>query len=77
MHDDTAQGRLVTVFGWSPGVRTMLSGSVWTCGCSVGAYEKWDGSVVRVVERSSETCREPRHAPGRILGAEPAGVRPV
>jgi hypothetical protein len=45
----------------------MLAGSVLSCGCAVGSYERWDGSVVQVVERRSETCTEPAHQPGFLL----------
>ena len=44
-----------------------LSGRVLPCGCLVGSYETWEGSVVDVLDAHDERCHEAAHADNAIV----------
>lgn len=45
-----------TFFGWTPGLRHLVSGRLLACGCLVGLYETWDRSFVEIVDSIVEPC---------------------
>ena len=60
-------GKLRTLFGWSPGLRITLGGRVLPCGCLVGRYETWRGDVVDVLDAHDDRCHERAHANDSIV----------
>jgi hypothetical protein len=48
--------RMLTILGWSPTARCLLSGSRLPCGCAIGTYETWSGVIVTVVDHHAGQC---------------------
>ena len=60
-------GKLRTIFGWSPGLRLTLGGRVLPCGCLVGSYETSRGDVVEVLDAHDDRCVDRAHATDSIV----------
>jgi len=45
-----------TLFGWTPGLRQLVSGRVLACGCGVGVYERWDRSLGEIIDSAVDAC---------------------
>lgn len=45
----------------------VLAGQHLPCGCLVGVYEQYDGTIVGVLDARCDTCAEARHSPGSIV----------
>ncbi len=56
-----------SILGWTPGLRTLLRGSVLPCGCLTGQYETWRGSVVCIVDSADPRCSAPGHDTNAVL----------
>jgi hypothetical protein len=37
------------------------------CGCRIGIYETFDGSIVEIVDTRAPNCRREAHRPGRVV----------
>ncbi len=59
--------RLLSVLGWSPGVRALLGGTLLPCGCVAGVYDHWNGRRVTVIDYHGRRCPEALHRPGTIV----------
>jgi len=53
--------------GWTPGVRTLVSSRLLSCGCLVGVYDTWSGWVVAAIDAPSGACRHERHRADSVL----------
>ena len=51
-----------------------LAGRTLGCGCLVGVYEQYNGSVIAVVDARGAACRVPEHALHARLRDVPAAV---
>jgi hypothetical protein len=56
-----------SVFGWTPGLRTILRGDVLPCGCLMGEYETRNADILTIVDAHASTCPDPEHHPDAIL----------
>jgi hypothetical protein len=68
----------LTVLGWTPGLRRLVTGRALSCGCLVGVYERRTGGCVEILDGRSETCAL-GHTVNLVLGVtalEPATERP-
>lgn len=45
----------------------VLSGQHLPCGCLVGVYEQYDGTIVGILDARSAACAEARHSPGSVV----------
>jgi len=44
-----------------------LCGARLECGCLVGWYETWGGTVLTIVDDAATTCRERSHLPDFVI----------
>jgi hypothetical protein len=56
-----------TILGWTPGLRSLVSGAVLPCGCLVGTYETWTQSLITIVDERGTECGDDRHQANAIL----------
>ena len=61
---------MFTIFGWSPGIRTLISGSVLRCGCLTGTYQTRRGDTIVLVDARGQACPSAHHRPNAILGGQ-------
>ncbi len=55
----------------------VLAGQHLPCGCLVGIYERYDGTIVGVLDARSDVCAEARHSPGSVVPVRyPASPEP-
>lgn len=59
-----------TFLGWTPGLRSLVSGRALTCGCLVGVYETRAGSILEVVDARGPACPHAGHHRNAILHGE-------
>ena len=50
--------KVVTVFGWTPGLRQLLDSRVLPCGCLIGIYETQDRRLVEILDARCEVCED-------------------
>ena len=53
-----ARTHIITIAGWSPGVRALATGQPLPCGCLVGLYHTWSENVVAVIDAVGDHCRQ-------------------
>jgi hypothetical protein len=58
---------VISIFGWTPGLRPLVRGRVLRCGCLVGDYLSSNGDTIAIVDSRAATCRLPAHCVDRIL----------
>ena len=63
--------RILTVLGWSPGIRTMVASHLLQCGCLVGVYETWRQETVTIVDACSASCSNQAHGEHITLARTP------
>ncbi len=56
-----------SLMGWTPGLRSLVSGRVLPCGCVAGVYETWTWSLVTILYERDAGCQNPGHAVHEIL----------
>jgi hypothetical protein len=56
-----------SLMGWTPGLRTLVSGRVLPCGCVAGVYETWARSLVTILDERDASCQNPGHAVHEVL----------
>ncbi len=56
-----------SLMGWTPGLRSLVSGRVLPCGCVAGVYETWTRSLVTILDERDVRCQNPGHAVHEIL----------
>jgi hypothetical protein len=56
-----------TLCGWTPALRTIVSGQVLSCGCLAGDYETWTGEVVTVIDAHGPDCPSELHQADVVL----------
>ena len=61
---------VTSIFGWTPGLRTVVGGRVLRCGCLVGDYASSKGDVIAIVDSQAAICGVPDHGVNRILQQE-------
>lgn len=59
--------RARSLMGWTPGLRSLVSGRVLPCGCVAGVYETWTRTFVTIVDERSSGCELDGHAIHQIL----------
>jgi hypothetical protein len=57
------------------GILRVLTSQPLPCRCVAGIYERYDGSVVAIVDVRHPSCRDPHHAVGTTLPPTAAPVR--
>jgi hypothetical protein len=50
-----------TFLGWTPGLRSLVSGRVLPCGCLVGIYEARGGYLVEILDARGDGCTDRTH----------------
>lgn len=60
-------GMALTVFGWTPGLRHIVTGRILACGCLAGVYKNWNGQLVEILDCSNDDCRTTCHDVNRVL----------
>ena len=58
--------------GWTPGLRSLLSGRVLSCGCLVGDYQTWRGREMTIIDARGPQCECDRHQVNAIVSREGA-----
>lgn len=53
--------RVLTILGWTPGLRRLMGGHVMSCGCLVGSYETCQGDFIEIVDVPC-TCGHKEHS---------------
>ena len=53
-----ARTHIITIAGWSPGVRALVTGQPLPCGCLVGVYHTWSENVVALIDAVGDHCRQ-------------------
>jgi hypothetical protein len=48
-----------------------LTGRMLSCGCVIGAYETYQGTVVWILDERDPTCANPTHESGQSLADVP------
>jgi hypothetical protein len=61
---------VLSILGWTPGLRTVVGGRVLRCGCLVGDYLSSSGDTIAIVDGQAATCGLPQHRVNRIFHAE-------
>lgn len=56
-----------SLMGWTPGLRSLVSGRVLPCGCVAGVYETWTRSLVTILDERGPDCDVAGHAVHEIL----------
>jgi hypothetical protein len=56
--------------GWTPGLRSLLSGRVLSCGCLVGVYQTWRGREMTIIDGRGPHCECDRHQVNAIVSRE-------
>jgi len=59
----------LTVFGWTPGLRWLVSTRTLECGCMTGVYETWSGGRTLIVDDRARDCGDPHHRRNAVLEA--------
>lgn len=59
--------RVRTILGWTPGLRTFLSGRVLPCGCLTGTYETWTQGTVTIIDARGCNCPNAGHQTNVIV----------
>ena len=59
--------KVLTVLGWTPGLRQLLRGHVLACGCLVGVYQTWDDRLAEIVDGCCRLCECSGHEVDRVL----------
>ena len=54
-----------------------LTGKVLPCGCLVGVYETYDGTVVATIDAPGASCTSPKHGRHAIVGTPGPGTMTV
>ena len=63
-----------TFFGWTPGLRRLVTGQLLDCGCLIGVYETKHAELVKIIDSLAAQCTVSGHAVHMVLDA---GTRPV
>lgn len=58
---------VISLCGWTPGLRTVLRGEVLSCGCLTGDYETRDADVLTIVDAHGPACSDATHHLNGIL----------
>jgi len=66
-----------TIFGWTPGLRRLVSGQRLECGCLIGVYETKRREVVKIIDHLAAPCTVSNHAVNLVLDAETSTAAPV
>ena len=53
-----ARTHIITIAGWSPGVRALATSQPLPCGCLVGVYHTWSENVVALIDAVGDHCRQ-------------------
>ncbi len=53
----------------------LLASRPLPCGCIVGTYETYAGSIEHVLDSRNSGCTAPTHRPGQFLGRSGFGTR--
>ena len=61
--------KALTVFGWTPGLRWLVSTRVLDCGCMAGVYETWSGGRTVIVDERAKGCRATGHRRNAVIEA--------
>jgi hypothetical protein len=64
---------MFSMFGWTPGLRSGLKGRLLACGCLIGAYQTWSGSVVEILDARGDECRHAIHRVNTVLDGPKPG----
>jgi hypothetical protein len=64
-----------TMFGWTPGLRHLLTGRVLPCGCLTGTYDTVRGERIEIMDNPNAACREQHHQLHVVLSRTAAGRR--
>ena len=56
LFDFTRASLAPTILGWTPGLRSLVSGRRLPCGCLTGTYLTWRGSLVAIVDAPGDHC---------------------
>lgn len=56
-----------TIFGWTPGLRSLIAGRVLECGCLAGTYETWTDEVLALIDARGTACRHVHHRAHALL----------
>ena len=59
----------LTLFGWTPGLRQLVSTRILSCGCVAGVYETWSGGRTVIVDERDSGCGDPHHDANAVLDA--------
>jgi hypothetical protein len=61
--------KALTLFGWTPGLRWLVSARILDCGCLAGVYETWSGGRTLIVDEPAPACRAEHHHKNAVLEA--------
>ena len=50
-----------TFLGWTPGLRSLVSGRVLPCGCLIGIYEARGGYLMEILDARGTDCTDRTH----------------
>jgi len=55
-----------TLFGWTPGLRSLVAGRVLGCGCLIGLYETQIGDLIEIIDAVGPACPHSSHVLNRV-----------
>jgi hypothetical protein len=59
--------RARSVFGWTPGLQSILRGRILPCGCLTGVYDTCARELAEIVDTRHPACSNPDHEPDTVL----------
>jgi hypothetical protein len=62
---------VLTLWGWTPSLRTIVGGRVLPCGCLLGEYETWGAEVVTILDAHDPRCTNQLHRSDAVLERYP------
>lgn len=64
-----------TMFGWTPGLRLLVTGRLLPCGCLTGTYDTVRDERIEIMDSPNAACRERHHQLHVVLSRTAAGRR--
>lgn len=68
--------KALTIFGWTPGLRRLVSGHCLDCGCLIGVYETKSAALVTIIDHLAPQCTVSAHTVNLVLDAETSAAAP-
>lgn len=63
---------VVTIWGWTPGIRMLVGQHHLECGCWAGVYELFCGELLEIIDIAHDGCTL-GHDPNRLVAREGLG----